>query len=148
MKQIITFIIVTIFPVYLFAQLNIQTLSHNQKEEIIAVSELWITELFKGEKIDVALDISTVPFALDKERVLTSTKELKDIYSQIIEDKGKREVPKLKITIIEHKQEIIENCIPIAIVKVNVFVDDDNPGNVLLCLTSINGKFKVCGFLD
>ncbi|KFF06609.1 hypothetical protein [Flavobacterium reichenbachii] len=125
------------------------SLSAEQKTNISKIAKTWVEELAKAENLDKITEISDVPFALDRKKVLTKTADLKAFYSSVFKNKGKRNFPKLRIQILDYKAEILEQYIPISVAKVAVYIgEDEHSDAVVLCILIKNDTYKVIGFSD
>jgi hypothetical protein len=125
------------------------SLSAEQKTNISKIAKTWFDELAKAENLEKIIEISDVPFALDRKNVLTKTADLKAFYSKVFKNKGKRIFPKIRIKILDYKSEILEDYIPISVAKVAVFVgEDEHSEGVILCVSIRNDTYKVIGFSD
>lgn len=149
MKLIFTITTFLILTLNCFSQNDTLNLTKVQIEKSTKVVNYWIEELFKGEDIEGLLKVSEVPFALDRKRVLKSTEELKAIYNKIIESKGKRKVPNYTTEIFEYKEEIIDNCIAISVIKAKVITTRNNEREgILVSVLYKNDEYKIIGFSD
>jgi len=125
-------------------------LSENQEKEALEVVDAWIVELLQAENVDKLIQLSDIPFALTNKKILTSKEELKKIYLQVFNNKGKQDIPEYESKIIEHKFEILDECIPLNFLKVRVvFKDRDTSENSkIICLSQKEDGFKVVGIKE
>lgn len=143
--------ILSLVPFVAFGQEeSLDKLTDRQKNNIIEVVSTWISEMFKAESVDVLMRISEVPFALDRVKVLTNTDELKEVYLSIFENKGQREKPKYQVQLLSYKSEILESCIPVNVVKVRVWLYDEegDEEGVLVAVLLKQDEYKIAGFSD
>jgi tetratricopeptide (TPR) repeat protein len=122
-------------------------LTDEQKEEIIEVVKTWFEEMLKASDVNRVMQISDVPFAFDKERVITTTEELKKSYLEIFEDKGQQTIPPYEVEIWNYTSKILDGCIPLNFVKVVVFMDDYED-SIDVSVIIRDNTFKVVGFGD
>ncbi len=100
------------------------------------IAKAWFTSLTEGETA-VTTSLSSIPFDLDGKKVVATIPELKKIYQQVIEKKGKRSV---KITSVK-----VESSTPDKVVLVLTIKDDDEAIRVFV---KPSEAFKVVGFKD
>ncbi|AUC74955.1 hypothetical protein [Olleya sp. Bg11-27] len=114
------------------------------------IAEKWATLLIKGENIDSLIAISKIPFALDRKKILNSKDELKAFYNKVIDNKGKRIMPKFSSEIVYSKYEIIEKCIPINVLIIKITpLEGHLKGEGGLVSVEISGNdMKIIGFSD
>ncbi|PIE51045.1 MAG: hypothetical protein CSA38_00075 [Flavobacteriales bacterium] len=149
MKKFITFLFFTLSPLYCFSQNDTLSLTKTQIEKSTKVLHYWIEEMFKGEDVEGLMSVSDVPFAFDRKKVIKSRAELKALYHKIFKDRGKRKVPYYTTEIFEYKDEIIERCIPISIIKAKVMIIENNRREgALASIVFKNNEYKVVGFSD
>lgn len=149
MKQILTITALILLPFYCFSQNDTLNLTKTQIEKSTKVVNCWIEELFKAENIEELMKISDLPFALDRKKVVKNKEELKEIYNKIFENKGKRKIPDYTTEIFEYKDEIIDNCIPISVIKAKVIIKEKNEQEgILVCILFKNDEYKIIGFSD
>ncbi len=140
-----------LFPFVSFSQStnSVSLLSEEQKKETYEIVKIWIDELFKAENVNQLMQISDVPFAFDRNRILNTTDDLKKVYEQIIEDKEKREIPKYEIQILDFKNEILDTYIPLNYIKVGIIVGEgDHREDIIICVLMRNNTLKIVGFSD
>jgi hypothetical protein len=123
-----------------------------QRQGTVKVVEHWIREMFKAENVSKLMAISEVPFALDRETVVTTTDELRNAYLKIFEDKGKRAVPDFRIQTVEYISEILQAVFPLNFVIVSVQVADNQDkytNDIIEIVVLIRDKtFKIVGVSD
>ena len=121
-----------------------------QQKKAINLAVKWTTLLTEGKHVDSLMNISTVPFALDRKKFLNSNDELKSFYLEVINLKGERELPKTTAEVYASKYEIIEKCIPInvLIIKIELIIDDSKSHTILVSVVISGNEMKVIGFSD
>lgn len=128
---------------------DICILSDSLKIKAENIAEKWFTELFKANDIEKLMEISDVPFAFDRKKIITSTEDLKKAFQEVFDDGKLGKVPVHKIKYIDCKSETIEECIPINIVRFLVLLgENDNDKGILIALSLRDNNFKVVGLSD
>jgi len=151
MKRIIlsfTFLVVITFN--LKAQSDTIPQTPEQQKEALNLAVKWTKLLTEGKHLDSLMNISTIPFAQDRKKILNSNDELKSFYFKVIERKGKRVLPEFTSEVHSSKYEIIEECIPINVLVIKLkLIEGDLEGEVIYVSVQISGSdLKVIGFSD
>ena len=105
-------------------------------ESAMQVAKAWFTSLMQGETA-VTTSLSGVPFNFDGKQQVKTHSELKQLYDQVVEKKGKRD---LKPTSIKIKSSSPER------VEVILMIEDDDEG--ITVLVKPGEAFRVVGFVD
>ena len=149
-KTILTSILLITFICNLSAQNDSIPQTIEQQKRAKNIAEKWTTLLTKGENIDSLINISKIPFALDRKRILNSKDELKVFYNKVIENKGRRIMPKISSEVFYSKYEIIENCIPINVLVIKItFLEENLKSEGVFVSVEISGNdVKIIGFSD
>ena len=124
------------------------TLTDEQEQEVVAVVKIWFEEMLKASDVNRVMQISDVPFAFDRERVITTTEELKKSYLGIFENKGQREIPSYDVEIWSYTSKVYGECFPLNFAKVAVYIGDDYDDGVIVSVLIRDNTFKVVGFSD
>lgn len=152
MKKLILSTVLFFLSISIFSQdYKSYSLSEEQTEQVLETVNAWVDELFEAKDIDRLIQLSDIPFALDREKVLSDKNELREVYLKIFDNKGKRDVPKFDSEILEHKFEIFEECIPLNFVKVLVSIkdeDNDRKKAILICVSIKGEEYRIVGFSD
>lgn len=98
------------------------------------VARAWFTSLMQGETA-VATSLSAVPFSFDKKQEVKTLAELKKLYDQIVENKGRRDLNPESVKITSSSDEKVEVILMIEDEGIAVEV---KPGEA----------FRVVGFRD
>jgi tetratricopeptide (TPR) repeat protein len=134
------------------------TLTDEQKEKVVEVVKIWVDEMFKAENVNRIMQASDVPFAYNRTRVITTTDDLKKLYLETFEEKGKRATPMYEVEIWEYTSEVLWGYIPLNFVKVGVTINSENrydeenvfivgeDTTIIVCVLIRNNTFKVVGF--
>ena len=69
----------------------------NKEDPVIKVATQYFNALSQGD-VEVADKLVAAPYSLDRKKVLKTLDEVKAVHKKILEDKGKRDVPKNKVT--------------------------------------------------
>ena len=100
------------------------------------VAKAWFTSLMQGETA-VTTSLSAVPFSFDEKRRIETLPDLKKLYDQVVENKGKRD---LKVESVRVESSSPEKVVVILMVK-----GDDEA----IAVTVKPGEaFRVVGFRD
>jgi hypothetical protein len=130
---------------------ELPVLTQFQRTAVSKIVEKWVEEMFKAESIDHLMALSDVPFAMDREKVLTTTDEMWAMYQNIFQNKGKRPLPRYEIVEMKYKSEIIDYVIPVNTVTVVVlFYDEKGEAGkgIGLCVSIRDNICRVVGFSD
>jgi len=122
---------------------NTPTLTEEQQEGIIEVVKIWINELFTAEDVHRLMQLSDVPFAYDRERIITTSDDLKKLYLEIFEEKGPRTIPVHEVEILDYTSEVLWGYIPLNFVKVKIIIDQEPKFRV--CVLIRDNTFKIVG---
>ena len=148
-KLILLFNLFIISALALAQEDEYPTLTQKQETQAIGVANLWLEEIFKAEDVEKLMKISDVPFAVGQDEVLTHRTDLEKFYKEVFADKGKRPVPQLDPQVSEYRSEILEECIPLNFVKVEIVVgEEDDRDVVIVCVALKDDEYKVVGFND
>lgn len=150
MKKLILLIHIFLLPTFIFAQDDeYSTLSKEQEERVIEVAGIWIEEIFKAEDVDKIMQVSDIPFSVERRKIVNSRAELRMLYLGVFEEKGKRSVPKFEKEILEHVYKIENTCYPLNFVNVKIFVrKGEYKGEAIVCVAIKDDEYKVVGFSD
>ena len=100
------------------------------------VAKAWFTSLMHGETA-VTTTLSGVPFNFDGKQQVKTHSDLKQLYDQVVAEKGKRDLKPTSINIKSSSPEKVE---------VILMIEDDAEGtNVLV---KPGEAFRVVGFVD
>lgn len=152
MKKLILSTVLFFLSISIFSQDDKPySLSEEQTEQVLETVNAWLDEMFEAQDVNRLMELSDVPFALDREKVLNGKNELREVYLKIFENKGKRDIPKFDSEILEHKFEIVEDCIPMNFIKVLISIkdeDNDRIKAILICVSVKDEEYKIVGFSD
>ena len=98
------------------------------------VAKAWFASLMKGETA-VTASLSDIPFAFDKKLEVKTYSDLKQLYDQVVANKGKRD---LKLTSVK-----IESSSPEK-VEVVLMIEDEG----IVVVIKPGEAFRVVGFAD
>lgn len=90
------------------------------------------------------MELSGLPYALDRKSVIESEEELKKLFAGLFAQKGARAIQPGKLEIVENRRAIEGDCIPVDHVVVKMLLDDDS---VLYCVR-MSGEPRVVGLSD
>ncbi|MEX2214378.1 MAG: hypothetical protein WD768_09640 [Phycisphaeraceae bacterium] len=107
-----------------------------------AVAAAYFEALFTGDA-KKATELSTVPFSLDRKKVLKTEKEVAAIHEEIVGDKGKRQLPKYTLAPTDKAAKLDAEIFP-KHTAYRVLIDDEH---VDVYVTQGDGP-KVIGFSD
>ena len=132
------------------AQIDSIPQSIAQQEKAIGLVTNWINLITVGEDIDSLMEMTALPFALDRRELLNSEEELKSFYAKVTEKIGKQTPPKVASRIFNSKYEIIEKSIPLNILIIEITVlDGDLKDDIVFLTVNISGdEMKIVGFTD
>lgn len=149
MKKLI-FLLIFASSTCIYAQKDSSpTLTEQQQKNVIEVVDCWASEMFKAENIDKLMELSDVPFAYDRKKIIYNKEELRKHYLDIFDNKGKRTIPQYETEITAYKSEIIDRCIPLNFVKVMLTVKEGNyTDGAEICVSIRENEYKVVGFSD
>jgi len=121
-----------------------------QQEAAKKVAVKWFSLLAQGRNVDSLLRISKTPFALDKVEILNTKDELRAFYNKVIAKKGQRVIPKFTTKIVGSRYEIIETCIPMnnLIIELRMLEGVFKGDRVLICVEISGKELKIIGFAD
>jgi len=124
-----------------------RNLTEEQEQKVIEVVKIWFEESAKANNINRIMQVSDVPFAFDYERVITTTNELRESYSEFFEKVEAKKIPEYEIEILDYDCKILWGYIPLNFVKVAVYATDDNVDfDVTICVLIRDNTYKVVGF--
>jgi len=124
------------------------SLTDEQEQKIIEVTKIWFEETFKTG-INRIMQVSDVPFAFDKKRVITTTDELRQSYLELFEEVRREKIPEYKIDIWDYDCTILWGYVPLNFVKVAVNYDINNYDDfstIIVCVLMRDNTYKVVGF--
>ncbi len=147
-KAIVIFLI--IFTNSLIAQKDTIPQSLKLQKQAIALAENWVKLVTERTALDSLMNISSLPFALDKKKILNTEDQLKSFYLKMFKEKGERKLSKVTSEIHSSKYEIIDNCIPlnILVVRLKLLVDETKKYSVIVGVKISDTNLKVIGFAD
>ena len=98
------------------------------------VAKAWFTSLMQGETA-VTTSLSATPFSFDRKQEVTTLLELKKLYDQIVNKKGKRDLKPTSVKVMTSSPDRVEVVLMI--------------GNEGIAVTVKPGEaFRVIGFSD
>lgn len=122
-------------------------LTDEQEQEVMDVVKIWFEEMIKGSSINRIMQVSDVPFAFDREKVITTTDELRQSYLGLFEEMKANKIPEYEVDILDYENQILWGYIPLNFVKVAVTVINSYSGfTVVVCVIIRDNAYKVVGF--
>ena len=106
------------------------------------VARAWFTSLMQGQTA-VTTSLSEVPFDFDREQEIKEHSDLKRLFDQFVEQKGKRDLKPSSIQIKSSSTERVEVVLTIADVENEGF-----PMERFLVTVKPGDAFRVVGFSD
>jgi hypothetical protein len=113
----------------------------------------FITYLSKGNQVDGLVKLCQLPFAWDRNKVLSTTDELKEAFAKVIIEKGgNRQINIDSIFAIATRQQIIDKVVPIhcyyMIAAINTVHNNEIKKARILFSVQITNDVLISGFTD
>jgi hypothetical protein len=118
-----------------------------KREEVARSTATAYFEASMGADLAKVMELSGLPYALDRRRVIESEEELKKLFTGLFAQKGAQAFKPRKLEIVENRRAIERDCIPVDHVVVKVLLDDDDDDYVLYCVR-MSGPPRVVGLSD
>ncbi|MCL2328703.1 MAG: tetratricopeptide repeat protein, partial [Bacteroidetes bacterium] len=124
-------------------------LTYEQEQKAIEIVTIWFEEMRKANDVNRIMQVSDVPFAFNNERVLSTTGDLREAYSEFFKNKEQTTIPTYEVEIWDYENRIVWGYIPINIVRVVVMINDEDGDveeQIVVGVSIRDNTFKVVGF--
>lgn len=149
MKKLTVLLFILLLPACLPAQPDSSRLTEQQEAAVAEVVNSWFETAMQGKDLNRLMQLSAVPFTIDRGEVMATEDELRELFLDMFESKGQRAVPKYTFAIKKSTATLEKGAFTkIATVELELVDEDGDPVTILFYVQLEGNTCKVAGMLD